>query len=132
MGNRADGGMVGWAVGLIGGLAVLTGARFFPSAHPSIRPAADIHSEYVKYLSGKDSITAYLAYPERRDPAPAVIVIHDIYGMSDRLRPAGEKLAREGFVAVGPGLLSRKGGTPAAADHARRPILGLNPDTITM
>jgi len=125
---RRSGGL---AVGVAGGLFAV-GALAVLSARPAARPTADIHSEYVKYLSGKDSITAYLAYPERRDPAPAVIVIHDIYGMSDRLRPAVEKLAREGFVAIGPDLLSRKGGTPASADDARRLILGLNPDTITM
>jgi carboxymethylenebutenolidase len=94
-------------------------------------PSVDIHSEYVKYLSGKDTITAYLAYPERPDPAPAVIVIHDIFGMGDRLRPAVERLARSGYVAIGPDLLSRGGGTPAIADSARRLIVALNPDTLT-
>ena len=119
------------ALGVVGGLFAV-GALAALSARPADRPTADIHSEYVKYVSGKDSITAYLAYPERRDPAPGVIVIHDIYGMSDRLRPAVEKLAREGFVAIGPDLLSRRGGTPASADDARRLISGLNPDTLTL
>src|SRR3989442_3671321 len=132
MANRSDGRTVGPSVGLYGGALVLVGGLgVLLSISPTVR-RSDTHAEYVKYLSGKDSITAYLAYPERRDPAPAVIVIHDIYGMSDRLRPAVEKLAREGFVAIGPDLLSRKGGTPASADDARRPILGLNPHPITM
>lgn len=91
----------------------------------------DIHTEYVKYLSGRDTITAYLGYPERADPAPAVIVIHDIAGMSDRLRPAVELLAQRGFVAIGPDLLSRRGGTPATSDSTRRLIASLNPDTLT-
>src|SRR5256885_4096840 len=30
--------------------------------------------EYVKIPNGRDTITAYLAYPERKDPAPAVVV----------------------------------------------------------
>src|SRR5512145_1485677 len=68
------------------------------------RPAPpDIHSEYVKYTSGKDTITAYLAYPERRDPAPAVIVIHEIFGLSDFIRQTTEQLARDGIVAPPPG-----------------------------
>ncbi len=121
----------GRSVGLFGGALVLVGGI---GALLSVGPTSpsDIHSEYVKYLSGKDSITAYLAYPERRDPAPGVIVIHDVYGMADRLRPAVEKLAREGFVAIGPDLLSRKGGTPPSSDDARRLVSGLNPDTLTM
>jgi carboxymethylenebutenolidase len=96
--------------------------------HP---PPSDIHAEYVKYLSGKDSITAYLAYPERKDPGPAVVVIHEIYGMSDFIRQTTEQLAKDGFVAIAPDLLSRRGGTPAATEEARRLIAGLNPDTVT-
>jgi carboxymethylenebutenolidase len=60
-----------------------------------------------------------------------VIVIHDIYGLSDRLRPAVELLAQRGFVAIGPDLLSRRGGTPASPDSTRRLIMALNPDTVT-
>jgi carboxymethylenebutenolidase len=120
-----------WAVGGFGAVVMVLGVLSL-SAHSPIRLNPDIHSEYVKYVSGTDTITAYLAYPERRDPAPAVIVIHDIYGMSDRLRPAVEKLAQGGFVAIGPDLLSRRGGTPSAQDDARRLISLLNPDTLTM
>ena len=91
----------------------------------------DIHAEYVKYASDGDSVTAYLAYPERRDPAPAVIVIHEIFGLSDFIRQTTEQLARDGFVAIAPDLLSRRGGTPAAGDSARRLIGGLPPDSVT-
>lgn len=130
MATKADGRMVGWTVGVLATLLAAGGFAFL-SAHPPIRPSADVHSEYVKYVSGRDTITAYLAYPERAEPAPAVIVIHDIYGMSDRLRPAVELLAQRGFVAIGPDLLSRRGGTSAVADSARRFIMSLHPDTVT-
>jgi carboxymethylenebutenolidase len=92
----------------------------------------DVHAEYVKYLSGKDTITGYLAYPERKDPAPAVVVIHEIFGMSDFVRQTTEQLARDGFVALAPDLLSRRGGTPPSTDDARKLIAGLNPDTLTL
>jgi carboxymethylenebutenolidase len=112
--------------------AVLVGFALHQPPRTSTNFAdADIHSEYVKYASGSDTITAYLAFPERADKAPAVIVIHDIYGMSDRLRPAVEQLARRGFVAIGPDLLSRRGGTPANQDSTRRLIGALNADTVT-
>ena len=91
----------------------------------------DIHAEYVKYLSGKDTITAYLAYPERPTPAPAVIVIHEIFGLSDFVRQTTEQLAKDGYVAIAPDLLSRTGGTPAAGDSARRLIVALPPDQVT-
>jgi carboxymethylenebutenolidase len=93
--------------------------------------AADIHSEYVKYLSGHDSITAYVAYPERKDAAPAVVVIHEIFGLSDFVRQTTDQLAKDGFVAIAPDLLSRRGGTPQSQDDARKLIAGLAPDTLT-
>src|SRR5690242_12737105 len=102
-----------------------------PPPSSTILHVFDIHSEYVKYVSGRDTITAYLAYPERKDRAPAVIVIHEIFGMSDFVRQTTEQLARDGFVAIAPDLLSRRGGTPASPDDARKLIASLNADTLT-
>lgn len=118
----------GRAVGLFG--AVALGATLL-AVGPSARQPVDIHAEYVRYLSGGDTITAYLAYPERPQPAPAVIVIHEIFGLSDFIRETTEKLAQDGFVAIAPDLLSRRGGTPAAGDSARRLISSLPPDQVT-
>src|SRR5213594_953796 len=94
-------------------------------------PPTDVHAEYVKFPSGRDTITAYLAYPERKDPAPAVVVIHEIFGMSDFVRQTTEQLAKDGFVAIAPDLLSRRGGTPASGDSARKLIAQLDTDTLT-
>src|SRR5437764_7396349 len=140
MDTRAvDGGARRWkAVQVGGGVAVLAGVLFaLPNLQRPPPPStalhrADIHSEYVKFLSGRDTITAYLSYPERRDPAPAVIVIHEIFGMSDFIRQTTEQLAKDGFVAIAPDLLSRRGGTPASPDSARKLIATLNPDTTTL
>ena len=112
-----------------GALAVAALYRPFPPITAHSRP--DIHSEYVKYLSGKDTVTAYIAFPERPQPAPAVIVIHEIFGMSDFIRQTTEQLAKDGFVAIAPDLLSRRGGTPSSPDSARKLIATLNPDTVT-
>lgn len=122
--------MVGWTIGGFGAVAIAVGV-VSRSAYPSNRRTTDIHSEYVKYLSGKDSITAYLAYPERRDAAPGVIVIHEIFGMSDFVRDRVVQLAKDGFVAIAPDLLTRRGGTPPTQDSAVALIRTLNADTIT-
>jgi carboxymethylenebutenolidase len=129
MDGKNDGRMGGWAVGLFG-VALLGAVAFLPIGPSAHRPT-DIHSEYVKFLSGKDTVTAYIAYPERPQPAPAVIVIHEIFGMSDFIRQTTEQLAKDGFVAIAPDLLSRRGGTPATPDSARKLIATLNPDTVT-
>ena len=131
MGNRAVRRLGGWAVGACGVAVAMSAPAFIPARSP-VRPTADVHAEYVKYLSGRDSITAYLAYPERKDPAPAVIVIHEVFGMSDFIRQTTEQLARDGFIALAPDLLSRRGGTPGSPDDARKLIAGLAPDTVTM
>src|SRR5467141_2926897 len=139
MGTRTvDGGARRWkAVQVGGGVAVLAGVLFaLPDLHRPPPPStaldrSDIHTEYVKFPSGRDTITAYLAYPERKDPAPVVVVIHEIFGMSDFIRQTTEQLAKDGFVAIAPDLLSRRGGTPPSPDDARKLIAGLDPDTVT-
>jgi carboxymethylenebutenolidase len=102
-----------------------------PVLPPFSRGSPDIHTEYVKIPAGRDTITAYLAYPERKDRAPSVVVIHEIFGMSDFIRQTTEQLAKDGFVAIAPDLLSRRGGTPASADSARKLIAQLDNDTLT-
>jgi carboxymethylenebutenolidase len=122
-----------WAVfgGMAASGAVLGGVVYRPLPPVAVHYRSDIHAEYVKFPSGRDTITAYLAYPERKDRAPVVIVIHEIFGMSDFIRQTTEQLAREGFVAIAPDLLSRRGGTPSSSDDARKLIAGLDPDTVT-
>jgi carboxymethylenebutenolidase len=80
------------------------------------------HGEWVwvKKAEG-DSIRAYVAYPERKDKAPAVIVIHEIFGLTDWEPTVGDRLAKAGYVAIVPDLLSpRFGITPPDPDSARK------------
>ncbi len=126
------------AVRRIGTLALTLVAGFLgivaattPSLRAAQRPSADVHAEYVKVPSGRDTLTAYLAYPERKDRAPAVVVIHEILGLSDFIRQVTRQLAQDGFVAIAPDLLSRRGGTPASPDAARQLVAGLDPNTLT-
>jgi carboxymethylenebutenolidase len=117
----------------IGGLAVAVALGATAALEVSLLSARplDVHAEYIKYASGSDSSTAYVAYPERADPAPAVLVIHEVFGMSDFVRDAAQRLAQKGFVALAPDLLSRRGGTPASPDDARKLVASLTSDTIT-
>src|SRR5437870_11861622 len=54
-------------------------------------------------------VRVWVVYPERKDAAPAVIVIHEIFGLTDWIRAVADQLAAEGFIAVAPDLLSGKG-----------------------
>jgi carboxymethylenebutenolidase len=72
--------------------------------------ASPRHGEWVKYVAaGGDSVLAWVVYPERSDEAPVVVVIHEIYGLSDWIRGVADQLAAEGFIAIAPDLLSGKG-----------------------
>jgi carboxymethylenebutenolidase len=68
------------------------------------------HGEWVRYDAGAgDSVRAWVVYPERADPAPVVVVIHEIFGLTDWIRAVADQLAADGFIAVAPDLLSGKG-----------------------
>jgi len=58
---------------------------------------------------GGDEVRAWIVYPERSDPAPVVLVIQEIFGMTDWIRAVTDQLAAEGFIAIAPDLLSGKG-----------------------
>ncbi len=72
--------------------------------------ASPRHGEWVKYDAGAgDSVTAWVVFPERSDEAPVVVVIHEIYGLTDWIRGVADQLAAAGFIAIAPDLLSGKG-----------------------
>ncbi len=71
--------------------------------------ASTRHGEWAMVplqAGGKDSIAAWVVYPERRDNAPVVVVIHEIFGLSTWVRAVADQLAADGFIAIAPDLLS--------------------------
>ena len=69
------------------------------------------HGEYVmipRTAGGTDSLRAWVVYPQRRDKAPVVVVLHEIFGLSTWIRGVADQLAADGFIAVAPDLLSGK------------------------
>jgi len=67
------------------------------------------HTEWVEIESRGDKIDAFVVYPERADNAPVVVVIHEIFGLSEWARAVADELAAEGFIAIAPDMLSGKG-----------------------
>ena len=99
------------------------------------RPALDAvttHGEWIYIKRGADSIRAYVAYPERSTPAPGIIVIHEIFGLTSWEPSVADSLASKGFVAILPDLLSSKHGmTPANPDTGRMLVGQLEPERVT-
>jgi carboxymethylenebutenolidase len=73
-------------------------------------------------------------YPEKKEKAGVVLIIHEIYGLSDWIRGVADQLAKEGFIAVAPDLISGMGpgggGTDSLAsrDDVVKLIRGLTPE----
>lgn len=95
------------------------------------------HGEWidVPLPESEVKIRTWVVYPERSDPAPVVIVIHEIFGLTDWIRAVADQLAAEGFIAVAPDLLSGKGpgggGTESfEGDAVRAAIRGLSDDEV--
>jgi len=73
--------------------------------------ASPRHGEYVMIArapDSADSLRAWVVYPQRRDKAPVVVVLHEIYGLSTWIRGVTDQLAADGYIAIAPDLLSGK------------------------
>ena len=96
------------------------------------------HGEWVKISteSGRE-VSAFIVFPEVKENAASVIVIHEIFGLTDWIRQVGDELAKAGFVAICPDFLSgmgpNRGGTDSfEGNNVRRAIRDLDPDQITI
>lgn len=69
------------------------------------------HGEWidVKVPGSDQPVKTWIVYPERSTRAPVVIVIHEIYGLTDWIRSVADQLAADGFIALAPDVLSGKG-----------------------
>lgn len=88
----------------------------------------ETHGQWVRFTNaGGDTIPAYVAWPERKDRAPTIIVIHQIFGLTPWETSVVDKLAGQGYLAVAPDLLGSKyGHSPADPDSARKLFAGLD------
>ncbi|MBX3432764.1 MAG: dienelactone hydrolase family protein [Pirellulales bacterium] len=94
------------------------------------------HLEWADVTHGDRKVACFVAYPERAEKAPAVVVIHEIFGLTDWVRGVADQLAEAGFIAIAPDLLSgagpNGGGTDSlgGGDGVRRVIGRLPTDQI--
>lgn len=72
--------------------------------------ASPRHGEWAMIATtGGDSVRAWVVYPERSGPAPVVLVLHEIYGVTAWIRAVADQLAADGFIAIAPDLLTGMG-----------------------
>ena len=86
------------------------------------------HGEWVDIKSGQRTIKAFVVYPERNDKVPAVLVVHEIFGVTDWARSLCDELAEAGVIAIVPDLLS--GQKFEDVDGARKAISALSKEQV--
>jgi carboxymethylenebutenolidase len=126
-----------FALVILGAMATLFG--FSASAQEWARQQVEKsprHREWVTITHDGRSIQAFVAYPEVKDKAPVVLVIHEIFGLTDWAQEVTDEFAAAGYIAIAPDLLSGmgsggKGTSSMQQSDAIKAVSGLKPDQVT-
>jgi len=98
--------------------------------------ASPRHHEFVKLHHGNRTLQAFVVYPEVSHKATVVVLIHEIFGLSDWAREMADEIAAKGFIVVAPDLLSgfgpKGGGSDEFADRdsVMKAVSGLDPAVV--
>jgi carboxymethylenebutenolidase len=94
------------------------------------------HREWVTVKHDGRAVETFVVYPESKDKRPVVLVIHEIFGMTDWVQDLADQVAEAGYIAVAPDLLS--GMAPNGGHSSDFPegksveaVGKLNPDQVT-
>jgi carboxymethylenebutenolidase len=94
------------------------------------------HHEYVSLKHGDRTVQAFVVYPEGSGKAPVVVLIHEIFGLTDWAKEMADEIAAKGYIVIAPDLLSGhgpKGGgfsEFASQEDAVKAVSALNPDEV--
>jgi carboxymethylenebutenolidase len=94
------------------------------------------HREWVTVKHDGRSVETFVVYPESKGKTPVVLIIHEIFGMTDWVEDLADQVAAAGYIAVAPDLLSGMGpnggrSSSFAQGKAVEAVSGLNPDQVT-
>jgi carboxymethylenebutenolidase len=96
---------------------LMAGALLVAGSVLMLRGAAGTKTETVSYKSGDDTVNAYLALPEGAGKHPAIIVIHEWWGLNDWVKEQAQKYAAQGYVALAVDLYRGKVATNQDEAH---------------
>ena len=94
------------------------------------------HREWATVKHDGRSVETFIAYPEAKGKTPVVLVIHEIFGLTDWVQDLADQIAAAGYIAVAPDLLSGMGPnngrtTSFAQGEATQAVSHLNPEQVT-
>src|SRR6201981_2001077 len=96
-------------------LKLLAAALFLPLVAVSLNAqdwakarldASPRHHEYVPLKHGDRTVQVFVVYPEVKTKTPVIVLIHEIFGLSDWAKEMADELAAQGFIVVAPDLLT--------------------------
>src|SRR5438045_4082441 len=94
------------------------------------------HREWVTVKHDGRSVETFVVYPESKSKTPVVLIIHEIFGMTDWVQDLADQVAAAGYIAVAPDLLSGMGpnggrSSDFAEGKTMEAVSHLNPDQVT-
>jgi len=95
------------------------------------------HQEWVKVKAGAREVESFVVFPEVKEKATGVVLIHEIFGLTDWVRSVADQLAEAGYIAIAPELLSgtgpKGGGTSefSGRNAVMKAIRDLPPEQVT-
>jgi carboxymethylenebutenolidase len=100
------------------------------------------HREYVSIKHDGRTINTYVVYPEVKGKAPVVVLIHEIFGLSDWMKLEADEVAAKGYIVVAPDLLSGSGpngggsdalyASPGGQDAVIKGVMGLDATQVNL
>jgi carboxymethylenebutenolidase len=91
-----------------------------------VSQAGSPKTETVSYKSGNETVSGYLALPEGTGKHPAIIVIHEWWGLNDWVKEQAQNYAGQGYVALAVDLY--RGQVAKTPDEAHILMRGLPDD----
>jgi carboxymethylenebutenolidase len=93
------------------------------------------HLEWVAVKNRDRTVKCFIGFPERKEKATAVVLIHEIFGLSDWVRGMVDQFAEAGYIAIAPDFLSGMGPNGGGSDSfrpddVRGKIMGLSTEQV--
>jgi carboxymethylenebutenolidase len=104
-------------------ITLTSAALIYHRAHPSVK------TQMVQYKSGEETVSGFLALPEGKGPYPALIVVHEWWGLNDWVKEGAKKFADQGYLTLAIDLYH--GQVAADQDAAHELMRGLPEDRAT-
>ncbi|MGB7555219.1 MAG: dienelactone hydrolase family protein [Candidatus Korobacteraceae bacterium] len=83
-------------------------------------------SQNVSYKSGDETVNAVMYTPQGKGPFPALVVIHEFWGLNDWVKEQASKLADQGYVTLAIDLY--RGKVATTPDEAHEIMRGVPED----